>query len=182
MKLDLGCGDKRHEGFIRVDRSLRVEPDVVLDLEKIPWPWPDGSVDEIVMSHVLEHLGQEPAVFFEIMRELYRIMRPGAKIHITVPHPRSDNFLAAPGHVRPILPQTMHLFSRQKCLAAQGTVVEPYALECGVDFEIEAASYVLMGNVQAAFDDGRLSKDDVEEAIETRWNVVNEIKMTVRRV
>ena len=51
-----------------------------------------------------------------------------------------------------------------------------------MDFEIEAASYVLMGNVQAAFDDGRLSKDDVEEAIETRWNVVNEIKMTVRRV
>ncbi len=183
MKLDLGCGDKRREGFVRVDRSSRVEPDVVLDLEQLPWPWPDGSIDEIVMSHVLEHLGQAPEVFFAIIQELYRVMRPGALLHITVPHPRSDNFTAAPGHVRPILPLTMMLFSRRKCLeSAPGTNIEPYALEYDVDFEVEEANYTLMTSVQAAFDDGRLSQEDIREAIDTRWNVVNEIRMTLRRV
>jgi hypothetical protein len=182
VKLDLGCGDKRREGFIRVDRSPRVEPDVLLDLEQLPWPWPDGSVGEIVMSHVLEHLGRDPDVFFAIMQELYRVMKPGALLHITVPHPRSDNFLSAPGHVRPILPNTMALFSRRKCLEAAGTNVEPYALEYDVDFEVDAAAYVLMPSVQAALDDGHLSVEDVKEGISTRWNVVNEIKMTVRRV
>jgi ubiquinone/menaquinone biosynthesis C-methylase UbiE len=182
MKLDLGCGDKRREGFIRVDRSQRVEPDMVLDLEQLPWPWPDGSVDEIIMEHVLEHLGQAPAVFFGIMQELYRVMKPGAWLHIAVPHPRSDNFMADPGHVRPILLTTMALFSRRKCLEAARTNILPCALEYGVDFEIETYSYVLMKSVQDALDDGRLSKEDVQEGISTRWNVVNEIKMTVRRV
>ena len=36
------------------------------------------------------------------MKELYRISCDQANIHISVPHPRHDDFLADPTHVRPI--------------------------------------------------------------------------------
>jgi predicted SAM-dependent methyltransferase len=82
-------------------------PDVVFDLETGSWPFPDNSVDKILAHHVLEHIDD----LIHVMKEMYRVMRVGAKAHIRVPHPRSDYFLADPTHVRPIMPGTLELFS-----------------------------------------------------------------------
>ena len=60
LKLNLGCGKRRREGFINVDSQPGCQPDLVLDLEALPWPWADDSVDEVDLIHVLEHLGQSP--------------------------------------------------------------------------------------------------------------------------
>src|SRR6516162_1537826 len=60
LKLNLGCGDKRIPGYINVDKFSN--PDLKHDLETFPWPWPDDSVSEILLIHVLEHLGQETRV------------------------------------------------------------------------------------------------------------------------
>ncbi|MBF0395018.1 MAG: hypothetical protein HQL38_20270, partial [Alphaproteobacteria bacterium] len=38
--------------------------------------------------------------FRAVMRELYRICRDGASITVTVPHPRHDNFIGDPTHVK----------------------------------------------------------------------------------
>lgn len=83
------------------------------DLESFPWPFDDNSADEIVMRHSLEHMGASADVFFSIMKELYRISAPGAKILIAVPHPRSDGFAGDPTHVRPINPAILSLFSKK---------------------------------------------------------------------
>src|ERR1700677_1021370 len=82
MKLNLGCGGQILDGWVNVDKFGK--PDQVFDLESFPWPWADNSVDEILLSHVLEHLGQSPQVFIAIMRELYRVCRDGATLHIRV--------------------------------------------------------------------------------------------------
>ena len=55
LKLNLGCGNNKYDGFLNVDKFG--EPDIKWDLEKFPWPWEDNSVDEIRIIHVLEHLG-----------------------------------------------------------------------------------------------------------------------------
>src|SRR6516162_7107644 len=117
MKLNLGCGSQILEGWVNVDRIGK--PDQVLDLETFPWPWPDNSADEILLNHVLEHLGQQPDVFIAIMRELYRVCRDGATLQIRVPHPRHDNFLTDPTHVRPVTARTMEMFSREANLESQ---------------------------------------------------------------
>lgn len=83
LRLDIGCGKNKKEGFIGLDQYAIDGVDVVCDLRK-KLPYKDGSVDEIHCSHFLEHLEAKERVAF--MNELYRIMRPGAKATIITPH------------------------------------------------------------------------------------------------
>jgi ubiquinone/menaquinone biosynthesis C-methylase UbiE len=84
MKLDLGCGTRKKEGFVGVDSIKFDGVDVVLDLGKEKWPWENDSVDEIHASHFMEHLTAEERVF--CVNEMYRVMKKGAKATIVVPH------------------------------------------------------------------------------------------------
>ena len=65
MKLNLGCGQNRLDGYVNADREPVVEPDVVMDLEEFPWPFDEHSVDEVMANHVLEHVGARAEVFIE---------------------------------------------------------------------------------------------------------------------
>ena len=67
MKLNLGCGSKILEGYTNVDKFDYYKPDIVHDLEVTPYPFKENSVDEILMSHVLEHIGQDPNIFNNII-------------------------------------------------------------------------------------------------------------------
>jgi hypothetical protein len=82
-KLDLGCGKSKKEGFLGVDRRSFPGVDVVMELTG-KWPWADGSVEEIHMSHVLEHFTGKERV--HIFNEMYRVMRAGSKSTIITPY------------------------------------------------------------------------------------------------
>ena len=111
MRLNLGCGDKRMPGWRNVDKVAMCNPDEVVDLERLPWPWPDDSVDEILLSHVLEHIGQTPDVYLGIIKEIYRVCRNDATVTIVVPHPRHDHFLRSdPCAVA--TPESLNMFSQ----------------------------------------------------------------------
>ena len=143
LRLNLGCGPNRLPGYVNVD--MYGTPDVRWNLEEAPWPWESDSVDEVRMSHVLEHLGQSPQVFIGVMKELYRVCRHGARVYIRVPHPRHDFFLGDPTHVRPILPATLEMFSLRRNLEweAQGLPNTPLGKYHGIDFEIEDTQFAL---------------------------------------
>ena len=111
MKLNLGCGFKKIAGFVNVDMFDECQPDVKMDLEVIPWTFGTNEVDEAIFNHSLEHLGRETKVFFGIIQELYRVCKPGAKVHINVPHPRHDHFIGDPTHVRVITPPLLAGFA-----------------------------------------------------------------------
>jgi hypothetical protein len=83
LKLDLGCGKRKKEGFIGVDQHAFEGVDQVVNL-KGPWPWGNGSVEEIHMSHCLEHFNGNERV--HIFNEMYRVMRIGAKATIMTPY------------------------------------------------------------------------------------------------
>src|SRR3989338_9219166 len=57
LRLNLGCNRNPKPGFINVDIQPFPGVDVVADLEK-PWPWKDGTLDDIVCADLPEHLRQ----------------------------------------------------------------------------------------------------------------------------
>jgi SAM-dependent methyltransferase len=95
-KLNLGCGDNILKGYVNIDIVPLLGVDVVHNLNCIPYPFKDNEFDEIYADNVLEHLQDIPA----IMQELHRIMKPGAKLIITVPHFTSHDAWAHPQHTR----------------------------------------------------------------------------------
>ena len=109
-KYNLGCGNQYLYGWVNIDRFADVKPDMVMNLEAFPWPIESDSADEVLLNHVLEHLGGNSDTFLSVMKELYRICRPGAKIVIRVPDPRHDDFFGDPTHQRPIIPSLFQTF------------------------------------------------------------------------
>ena len=83
LKLNLGCGKSRMEGFVNVDRREFPGVDQVAELTT-RWPWADNSVAEVHMSHVLEHFSGKERV--HIFNELYRVLIPCGKATIITPH------------------------------------------------------------------------------------------------
>lgn len=136
FKLNLGCGFNKKPGYLNVDKFGA--PDVHCDLEVFPWPWPDSSVSEVLLIHVLEHLGQQTETYFKIMQELYRVCEKGAQIHIEVPHPRHDDFINDPTHVRIVTPSSLELFSQKSNneWIQQGYSNSTLGLMLDVNFEI----------------------------------------------
>jgi hypothetical protein len=84
MKIDLGCGSTKREGFLGADQYPMPGVDVVCDLGTERWPWDDGSVEEAHSSHFLEHLAAGQRIHFA--NELYRVLAPGAACTLIVPH------------------------------------------------------------------------------------------------
>ncbi|MBF0373527.1 MAG: hypothetical protein HQL39_08920 [Alphaproteobacteria bacterium] len=152
------------------------------DLEEAPWPIPDCAAEAVEMHHVLEHLGATTASFRAIMREIYRICRNGASVGITVPHPRHDNFLGDPTHVRPITPQLLELFSRRMNAHWReiGTPHSRLAEAWGVDFEITERRTSLEGDWYARFSRGDIDEDELRHAMATYNNVVAEYHIVLQ--
>jgi hypothetical protein len=141
MKLNIGCGFNKLDGYINVDQFPECNPDVLWNLEETPWPFEESSVDELVAHHVLEHLGQETKVFFAIIKELYRLMRHDGIMRITVPHPYHPTFLSDPTHVRAYTGNTFELMNRTKNLdwSERGVNVTMLALMMDINFETMSA-------------------------------------------
>jgi hypothetical protein len=145
LKLNLGCGHRKLDGYVNADAVPDCQPDVVFDIEQTPWPWADNSVSDIFLSHVLEHVGGAPQVYLNIIKEMWRVCADGALVHIIVPHHRHDNFYSDPTHVRPVTQLGLSLFDKQQCQqwVAGGFANTPLALYTGVDFVIENCQYDL---------------------------------------
>lgn len=98
LRLDLGCGKNKREGFTGVDVRPFPGVDVQCDLaqpdDRLPfagqsqiyrrWPWEDSSVDEVHCSHMLEHVKREARPHF--FNELFRVLKPGGKATFITPH------------------------------------------------------------------------------------------------
>lgn len=83
MRLDLGCGKNKQEGYIGVDSRAFEGVDVVADLSKA-WPWQNETVDEVHCSHMVEHLTANERIHF--VNELCRVLKKGGKALIITPH------------------------------------------------------------------------------------------------
>jgi len=93
--LALGSGkQKPRQDVVRLDLSAVVEPDVVWDLRKRPYPFENGSFSQIECFDVIEHLDDIPAA----LEECHRLLKAGGVLKITTPHFSSSNSYIDPTH------------------------------------------------------------------------------------
>lgn len=110
IKIDFGCGEltegklKRYarylgsynpEEYIKVDAKSVPGVDIVYRGEN-SLPFASECAEEIVCIHVLEHV----QALESIMKEFHRILKPGGKLRIWVPHCFSPSAFGMPTHVR----------------------------------------------------------------------------------
>ena len=79
--LDLGCGLRKRPGAMGIDVNPRSQADVIHDLNRFPYPFPDNDFDEIICDNIIEHLDD----FLKVMEELHRVAKPLALVTIVVP-------------------------------------------------------------------------------------------------
>jgi predicted SAM-dependent methyltransferase len=105
--VDLGCGSKKMDGAIGLDRRLEPGVDLICDFEH-ELPLKTNSVEIMNMSHIMEHVRD----LIPFMEEVYRVCRPGAKVRVVVPYYASRGAFRDPTHVRFITEDTFQYFEQ----------------------------------------------------------------------
>lgn len=143
LKLDIGCGKNKKEGFIGVDIIDFEGVDLVADLGQKQWRFesvpadlrvrvdfvpaersssphgfyflPNDSVSEVHCSHFIEHLTNLNDRWERVnfFNELYRILKPGATAQLFFPHWCSNRHYGDPTHKEPFSEMGFYYLKRE---------------------------------------------------------------------
>lgn len=96
VKLNLGCGFRKLDGYVNIDNRDLCKPDQVWDItEGIPYG--DSSVDEVRAFDFMEHIPREKVKF--VMWEIHRVLKPGGLFHFFIPSTDGRGAFMDPTHV-----------------------------------------------------------------------------------
>jgi SAM-dependent methyltransferase len=121
-RLNLGCGLKKRPDAFNVDLRPAVEPDLVWDLERRPYPLPRGHFETIWALDVVEHLTDIQG----FLEEAHALLEPGGVLEITTPHFSCANSFTDPTHRHHLGYFSFDYF----------TDASPWSFYSGVRFEI----------------------------------------------
>lgn len=79
--LDIGCAKNKVKGAVGLDYDKNSDADIFHDVNK-PFPIESDSFDLIYCKHLLEHVDNP----VNVIKEIYKVGRHGARIIIEVPH------------------------------------------------------------------------------------------------
>lgn len=128
MKLNLGCGEDIKEGWVNIDRVGGPGIDMVVELRG-PLPLADGVAEEVLASHILEHLPEWETLVVEVGR----VLRPGGIFIIKVPYMSFEG-----QHLRQFDKRTMNVFiwfPRTKKIGSGSAGLDQFVLFEKVSFE-----------------------------------------------
>lgn len=172
MKINIGAGSIRYDGYVNCDYSEMYNPEYVFDLEKDIWPFEDNSVTHVIAHHVLEHLGEG---YFHALKELYRVCESGAIIDIRVPHHNHHNFFHDATHRRAITPIGLNMFSQKQnhrdFIANAATSRLGQYLQ--IDLEVLSYHYILDENYKRLL--SYASVEQIETYSYEKNNVISEV-------
>jgi hypothetical protein len=112
------------------------------------------------------------------------VCAPGATVRITVSHPRHQDFLQDPTHVRAIVPEmflhTSLAVNRQ--WQQQGLPGTPLARYLGIDFAIVSVEQRLDPHWQAWLQADPARQREIDAIARANNNVVQEVEVVLRAV
>lgn len=107
MKLNIGCGNKKKQGFTGVDKFPCEAVDILADINET-LPFDDNSIEEIWLDNVIEHVTD----ISHLMAEMHRICEPEAIISIITPHYTSPSSWRDPTHLHHLSYFSMDHFAK----------------------------------------------------------------------
>lgn len=187
-------------GWVNVDKFAMPGVQEVVDLFRYPWvrasngsPWNDSSVDEIWCSHLVEHIPHEARVagglppalrdeyqvlagdldgFFVFFYECWRVLKPGGTLYVSAPYGPSLAGITDPTHTRYMTPGTFDYM-----------VPNPNApFDYHLPMVFTSEPVVLRFTPDYSQDLGRYSTEGIERLLRRHFNVVDEMRMTLRAV
>lgn len=108
IRLDVGAGNNCQDGFVGLDKRDLPGIDIVHDLEEFPYPLPDKCCLMIVGSHICEHI--KPWLTLDFFDELWRIMKMGGQLALSMPYAGSNGFWQDPTHCNGFVEATFQYF------------------------------------------------------------------------
>jgi predicted SAM-dependent methyltransferase len=181
-KLNMGCGFKRLDDHWNVDVEPKCKPDQVLDLEATPWPYEDNFFEKINADNILEHLGQDPKVFTNIIKEMYRVSSDKAEWVINVPHHRCDLLVDDYTHVRALTAKTFKMFDQKVNFEsiARKLSDSTFGLYHGVDLEVYDVTHNLISYWLHQTQEGLLGHKQLDINLNTMSNVAESVNIFIR--
>lgn len=181
-KLNMGCGFKKLNDHWNVDIEPKCNPDQVLDFEETPWPYEDNFFDRITADNILEHLGQTPKIFTNVIKEMYRVSQDGAEWYISIPHHRCDLYWDDYTHVRILTPKTFRMFDQTVNVDSidRGLSDSTFGLMTGVDLEVVDVTYNMVGYWKNQVQQGMLGSMQLDINLNTLANVCESINIFIK--
>ena len=81
IRLNVGCGEIIEPGYVNIDMT---HPLADANMDALDLGYPNGSVDEVRSSHLLEHFAKREVPL--ALREWFRILKTGGKLWLNVPN------------------------------------------------------------------------------------------------
>ena len=186
VKLDLACGDvKKSEEYIGIDITDTSSVDFVTDLQQYPWPIESESVDEVNISHYIEHIPHLDIIgiiknsnsfkefkeniinskdgLIEFFNEVYRILKPCGKIYLVSPYYTSIRAYGDPTHQRYIGEWSFFYLNKEW---RDNNKLSHYNINCNFDIKY---SYYITNEISLKSEEVR------NKAFFHDWNVVDDI-------
>ncbi len=110
LKIDIGCGPVKEEGYIGIDRYALPGVDIVADLNN-GIPLEDNSVDVVYFGHSLEHFDN----LGNILKEIHRVCKNNAIMNVLAPYSNNYCNLVNPNHKLQFNEHTFRYYTNYEC-------------------------------------------------------------------
>ena len=181
-QLNMGCGFKKLLDYWNVDAWKDCNPDQVLDFEQTPWPYEDNFFIKINADSILEHLGQTPQKFLEVIKEMYRVSAPDCTWSVVTPHHRCDNFFNDFTHVRVITENTFRMFDQQFNESTRKRKLSHslHGIQNSIDLEVVSVDYDITSVFQDLVKEGMLGPKQLNIDLNTKSNVAETLRLCIK--
>lgn len=175
MRYDLGCGNKKQEGFIGIDITKEgTQADIEFDLLTFPWTFAqDESAEEVFCSHFLEHIPHGDGFhdpFFDFFNEVWRILKPQGLATFITPYYTSMRAFQDPTHQRFIAEGTYAYLDADW---RKENKLEHYPIH--TDFKVKTCEYVYHEDSQ------NINIQDQKFGLKHFWNVGADMKVVLQK-
>jgi ubiquinone/menaquinone biosynthesis C-methylase UbiE len=183
MKLNLGSGFKKKEGYTNVDVFAEAQPDVCHDLLITPWPWSDNSADEVVFEFSLEQMGETTAQLITILKESYRVLKTEGLLKVVFHHPRHDQFYLNPFNRHRLSFEFFQLCSMKYNLDVIPTGVHDnlVAIQHKINFETVSYKPHFDAAVVEQYNAKKVSADDLQFMSRFQNNVIHVCELEMKK-